>query len=124
MTSDMNVALISKSLGFHGQPLQKIWEGERGDSDLARIGVSNVDYTQYQKRQKHFSFQDRAKRLKLHQFIAKKATALYHNSLMNGLVSLPQSLQPSVTGKHEYSKTLSIYSSFIVLRIVCSYTYV
>lgn len=101
MTSDMNVALISKSIGFHGQPLQKIWEGERGDSDLARIGVSNVDYTQYQKRQKHFSFQDRAKRLKLHQFIAKKASVLYHNSLMNGLSSLPQNLQPSVTGKDE-----------------------
>lgn len=83
--ANINPELVAKAIGFHGQPLQKIWEGERGENDLTKIGVVNPDYTAYMSRQKHFSFQDRAKRLKLHQFIARKANILYHTSLLDNL---------------------------------------
>lgn len=73
----LNASLVAKSIGFHGQPLQKIWEGERGDVDLLKIGVINPDYSAYQMRQKHFTFQNRAKRLRLHQFIAKNAKTFF-----------------------------------------------
>lgn len=73
----LNPSLVAKSIGFHGQPLQKIWEGERGNVDLLNIGVINPDYSAYQSRQKHFTFQNRAKRLRLHQFIAKNANMLF-----------------------------------------------
>lgn len=78
----LNTHLISQSLGFHGQPLQKIWEGERGENDLNRIGILNPDFSTYQIRQKTLTFQDRAKRLKLHQFIAKKAKSLFDARLV------------------------------------------
>lgn len=73
----LSAPLIMKSIGFHGQPLQKIWEGERGENDLINIGIVHPDYSTYQARQKSLTFQDRAKRLKLHQFIAKKASCLF-----------------------------------------------
>lgn len=73
--------LVEKAIGFHGLPLQKIWEGERGDADLSRIGVTNPDYSVYQSRQKTLTFHDRAKRFKLHQFISKKADILYDSAL-------------------------------------------
>ncbi|KAJ6648453.1 Tetratricopeptide repeat protein 14 like, partial [Pseudolycoriella hygida] len=75
--TNLNASLVAKSVGFHGQPLQKIWEGERGDVDLLKIGVTNPDYTAYQMRQKYFTFQNRAKRLRLHQFIAKNANSFF-----------------------------------------------
>lgn len=76
MSALIDYALVERSIGFHGAPMQKIWEGERGDSDLPRADVK-IDFEVYHGRQKHFVFQDRAKRLKLHQFLARKATALY-----------------------------------------------
>lgn len=82
---NINPELVAKAIGFHGQPLQKIWEGERGENDLTNMGVVNPDYSAYLSRQKHFSFQDRAKRLKLHQFIARKANILYHSNLLGNL---------------------------------------
>lgn len=81
-STNVNVDLISRCIGFHGQPLQKIWEGERGERDLMNLGVVNPDFSAYQARQKYFTFQDRAKRLKLHQFIAKKANMLFSQNLM------------------------------------------
>ncbi|XP_059618896.1 tetratricopeptide repeat protein 14 homolog isoform X2 [Phlebotomus argentipes] len=82
--------LIEKSLNYHGLPLQKIWEGERGESDLAKWGVQNLDYSVYQSRQKNLTFQDRAKRLKLHQFISKNAPQLFSEGLIesNATISL------------------------------------
>lgn len=73
--------LVDRAIGFHGLPLQKIWEGERGDADLSRIGVSNPDYSVYQSRQKTLTFQERAKRFMLHQFLSKKADYLYDSEL-------------------------------------------
>lgn len=73
----LNTELVTKSIEYHGQPLQKVWEGEHGIQSLHNIGVNNPDYTLYYKRQKQFVFQDRAKRLKIHSFIAKKANELF-----------------------------------------------
>lgn len=75
----LNSEWIKKSLEYHGQPLQKIWEGEHGDQSLNQLGVRNPDFSFYLARQKHFVFQDRAKRLKVHTFIAKTANALFAN---------------------------------------------
>lgn len=83
MERNINSQLVARCIGFHGQPLQKIWDGERGDKDLQKLGISNPDFTAYKFRQKYFSFQDRAKRLKLHQFIAKKASMLFNVNLAN-----------------------------------------
>lgn len=73
----LNPEWVAKSLEYHGQPLQKVWEGEHGIQSLHTIGVQNPDFTLYYKRQKQFVFQDRAKRLKIHSFIAKKANELF-----------------------------------------------
>lgn len=73
----LNSEWVTKSIEYHGQPLQKVWEGEHGIQSLQNIGVRNPDFTLYQMRQKHFVFQDRAKRLKIHSFIAKKANELF-----------------------------------------------
>lgn len=83
MDRNINSQLVSRCIGFHGPPLQKIWEGERGEKDLQKLGVGNPDFTAYKTRQKYFSFQDRAKRLKLHQFIAKKANVLFGTNIIN-----------------------------------------
>lgn len=77
----LSASLVAKSLNFHGQPLFSVWQGERGDNDLMRIGLINPDFSLYQARQKNLAFQDRAKRLKLHQFISKKANALFDANL-------------------------------------------
>ena len=78
---NLNTDLISKTLSYHGLPLQKAWEDERGSADLKRIGLNNVDYTEYFTRQKSLSFSDRTKRLRLHQFICKKASVLFDANL-------------------------------------------
>uniref|UniRef100_A0A182PUV3 TPR_REGION domain-containing protein n=1 Tax=Anopheles epiroticus TaxID=199890 RepID=A0A182PUV3_9DIPT len=71
-------ALIQQAVGYHGRPFQKIWETERRLNELLELGVEhNVDYTVYMARQKHFTLQDRAKRLKLQQFMVRNANILY-----------------------------------------------
>lgn len=78
--NNMNAEWVAKSIGYHGQPLQKVWEGEHGDYNLFSLGITNPDYSVYQARQKQFAFQDRTKRLKFHSFIAKKAKELFTNN--------------------------------------------
>lgn len=73
--------LVARAISYHGLPLQKMWEGERGDAELVRLGLVHPDYSLYQSRQKYLTFQDRAKRLRLHQFISKYADPLYDLSL-------------------------------------------
>lgn len=73
----MNSQLLSKSLNFHGQQLQKLWEGEFGENDLARKNVKELNFHVYGQRQKNLPFQDRGKRLKLQQFLIKKANFIY-----------------------------------------------
>lgn len=74
--ASVDYALVERALGFHGVPMQKVWEGEHGDQDLARAAVA-PDFGVYQARQKGFAFSDRTKRLHLHQFFARKADVLY-----------------------------------------------
>lgn len=81
-TPQLNTELIARSISYHGLPLQKMWEGERGESDLQQQGLSRPDYSMYQMRQKYLTFQDRAKRLRLHQFISKKADEVFDQRLL------------------------------------------
>lgn len=75
----LNSNLITQSINYHGQQLQKIWEAERGEQDLLKNNVTDLNYDTYNKRSKHLSFQDRGKRLKLQQFITKRAPLLFSN---------------------------------------------
>ncbi|KAI5635391.1 tetratricopeptide repeat domain-containing protein [Phthorimaea operculella] len=77
MEPSLDASLVTQSINYHGQQLQKTWEAERGEDDLSKIGVGPLDFAVYQQRHKHLTFQDRGKRLKLHQFIAKEANALF-----------------------------------------------
>lgn len=77
MDGVLNKNLIAETIGFHGLPLQKSWDEERGSSDLKSLGIQNVDFSVYFTRQKTLTFTDRSKRLRLHQFICKKADMLY-----------------------------------------------
>lgn len=79
--------LVTRCLNFHGQQLQKIWEAERGDSDLQKHNIKDLDFMEYAQRQKNLSFQDRGKRLKLHQFIVKKAGTLFGPSVSDNILS-------------------------------------
>lgn len=77
--------LVTRCLNFHGQQLQKIWEAERGDQDLARHNIKDLDFLEYAQRQKHLSFQDRGKRLKLHQFVVKKCNMLFSPNVLDNI---------------------------------------
>lgn len=110
----LNSSLVAKSIGFHGQPLQKIWEGERGDVDLLKIGVVNPDYSAYQMRQKHFTFQNRAKRLRLHQFIAKNANTFFR-TMNDDDVPHGKNLSPVADGEY----FLGHYSWSPILKLKC-----
>lgn len=77
----MNPSLVALSINYHGQQLQKTWEAERGEEDLAKLGVGALDYNAFQTRHKA-PFTDRGRRLRLHQFIAKEANVLFDTALM------------------------------------------
>lgn len=100
----MNPEYISRALCFHGQPLQKIWADERGANDLQNCGVAEQSsYLIYIERQKYFTFQDRAKRLKLHQFFSRKAIDLYDRILRGPyLGSETERIQQLENGKHVF----------------------
>lgn len=115
----LSSSLVYKTLGYHGQPLQKIWEGERGENDLARHGVINPDFSTYQARQKSLTFQDRAKRLKLHQFISKKATNLFDISLVEEVprkVAKDQLSQGKENVKYQYNRCIIQKLFFFLLN--------
>ena len=106
----MDSRLVAQALNYHGQQLQKIWDGERNESELAKLNLKEPNFEIYQQRQKTlrwkkksfvflqhllwifggssscygfaclYSATDRGKRLKLQQFIAKKADTLYDKS--------------------------------------------
>lgn len=77
MKNELNKELVEKSISYHGQPFQKIWEGEHGEQSLVSLGIINPDYSVYNARQKKFAFHDRAKRLQIHSMLAKKASELF-----------------------------------------------
>lgn len=73
----LNSNLVAQTINFHGQQLQKIWEADRGEQDLPKHNVRDLNFDMYNKRSKHLSFQDRGKRLKLQQFVTKRAPVLF-----------------------------------------------
>lgn len=79
----LNQNLITQTINYHGAQLQKIWESERGEQDLLRHGIRDINFDVYNKRSKHLSFQDRGKRLKLQQFIVKNANVLYSQDVLD-----------------------------------------
>lgn len=68
----MDPELVARALNFHGQQLSKLWESEHGGS-----AIRDLDYEEFSKRAKDLGFQDRAKRIKLHQFMVDKASYLF-----------------------------------------------
>ncbi|XP_067640202.1 tetratricopeptide repeat protein 14 homolog isoform X2 [Eurosta solidaginis] len=107
--TEMNSSYITRALSFHGQPMQKIWEDERGTGSLQNCGVPNqIDYSIYQERQRYFTFQDRAKRLKLHQFFARKATDLYDAELTTSKVQVEK-----IAENIQYIAALPPYELFV-----------
>ncbi|XP_028128031.2 tetratricopeptide repeat protein 14 homolog isoform X1 [Diabrotica virgifera virgifera] len=93
----VNSQLLTKAINFHGQQLQKLWEGEFGENDLTRKNVKDLNYNVYSQRQKNLSFQDRGKRLKLQQFLIKKANFIY-------------SLEPTKQKNNEKAITEDMYA--------------
>lgn len=74
----LNRELIQRAVEYHGKPLQKIWESELQPYELQKLGLDkNLDFVVYMARQKHFTLQERAKRLKLQQFLVRNANTLY-----------------------------------------------
>lgn len=74
MQQDLNGRLIEQTLGFHGLPLIKTWNEEKGSNNLVRLGIqpNGVDTSVYHSRAKVLNFTDRTKRLRLHRFICQK----------------------------------------------------
>lgn len=82
----LNSSLLTQSINFHGNQLQKLWEAEHGDASLVKHDVKDLNFQVYGQRQKYLTFQDRGKRLKLHQFIAKKGKLLFSRDATDGRV--------------------------------------
>lgn len=77
----MDIGLVGRALNYHGIQLKKAWEAERGEGDLEKLNVENIDYSVFQERQKNISFQERGRRLKLCQFVANHANMLFDEVL-------------------------------------------
>lgn len=73
----MDPELVVQTLNFHGQQLTKEWESERGAASIQSSSMKDLDYQVFQKRSKDLSFQERGKRIRLHQFIVDKAPQLF-----------------------------------------------
>lgn len=113
----MDSGLIKKALCFHGKPMQKIWDDERGSGDLQIMGVpEDGNYNIYMDRQKYFTFQDRAKRLKLHQFLARKAVDLYDKDLSKSLIQSIKSKEDLEKGK---LRVVHMYKECWYLLFLC-----
>lgn len=48
----MDPRLIAQALNYHGQQLQKVWESERNESELAMLNLKEPNFEIYQQRQK------------------------------------------------------------------------
>lgn len=82
MQQDLNARLVEQTLGFHGLPLIKTWNEEKGSNNLVRLGIqqNSVDTSVYHSRLKVLNFTDRTKRLRLHRFICQKTDDLFGDS--------------------------------------------
>ena len=48
----MDARLVAQALNYHGQQLQKVWEGERNENELAMLNLKEPNFEIYQQRQK------------------------------------------------------------------------
>lgn len=79
----MDTSWIKSALCYHGKPMKKTWEDEYGNDEVQKMGITeDENYSIYTERQKYFIFQDRAKRLKIHQFLAHKSVDLYDSKFL------------------------------------------
>ncbi|XP_032454896.1 tetratricopeptide repeat protein 14 homolog isoform X6 [Nasonia vitripennis] len=108
----MDSHLIAQALNYHGQQLQKVWESERNESELLMLNLKEPSFEIYQQRQKTLSFSDRGKRLKLQQFIAKKADTLYDKS---NLIRTADPIKQEL-GDEEFYATMPGLDSFVAME--------
>lgn len=52
----MDARLVAQALNYHGQQLQKVWEGERNENELAMLNLKEPNFEIYQQRQKTLRF--------------------------------------------------------------------
>lgn len=48
----MDARLVAQALNYHGQQLQKVWEGERNENELVMLNLKDPSFEIYQQRQK------------------------------------------------------------------------
>jgi len=48
----MDARLVGQALNYHGQQLQKVWEGERNENELVMLNLKDPNFEIYQQRQK------------------------------------------------------------------------
>lgn len=108
----MDARLVAQALNYHGQQLQKVWEGERNENELVMLNLKDPSFEIYQQRQKTLSFGDRGKRLRLQQFLAKKADALYDKAnLKKSAECLKQELEDE-----EFYATVPGLDTFVTME--------
>lgn len=81
MENTLNKHLVEQILSYHGLPLIKAWNDENGSSSLINLGIqpNAIDTTIYHERLKNLNYTDRAKRMRLHQFMCSKSELLFKN---------------------------------------------
>lgn len=55
----MDARLVAQALNYHGQQLQKVWEGERNENELVMLNLKDPSFEIYQQRQKTLRYIDR-----------------------------------------------------------------
>lgn len=71
---------LKRTFGFHGIPLMKVWNEERGPNSLKNLEIhpDYVDTSVYVAREKIPNNVDRMKRLRIHKFICRRAEKIFH----------------------------------------------
>lgn len=92
--TSLNKHLVEKILSYHGLPLIKTWNDENGAKSLINLGIqpNAIDTTLYHERLKNLSYNDRAKRMRLHQFMCSKSDLLFKNFSINPMEMIIEKL--------------------------------
>jgi hypothetical protein len=118
MEEELNPDLIAQTLGFHGLPLIKTWNEEKGANSLTRLGLqqANIDTSVYHTRIKILNFTDRTKRLRLHRFICDKTDSLFKNVRENPTDRRIKKLITS--GGNEPLTAIKVFSLNVILTFL------
>lgn len=94
MESTLNKHLVEQILSYHGLPLIKTWNDENGASSLINLGIQSnaIDTTLYHERLKNLNYADRAKRMRLHQFMCSKSDLLFKSFSINPMEKIIEKL--------------------------------